>query len=75
MGRQVEAYLGGIGAAIEPGVAPSIKDSQFRALAMTSGKRDPGFPDVPTLTEAGVPDQSSSYPGGDGASRGAERGR
>jgi tripartite-type tricarboxylate transporter receptor subunit TctC len=44
-----------------PGAAPSIKDGKLRALAVTSGKRDPGFPDVPTLTEAGVPDQESEF--------------
>src|ERR1700751_4627980 len=31
-----------------PGAASSIKDGQLRALAVTSGKRDPAFPEVPT---------------------------
>jgi tripartite-type tricarboxylate transporter receptor subunit TctC len=44
-----------------PGAAPSIKQAQLRALAVTSGKRDPAFPDVPTLAEAGVPDQESEF--------------
>ena len=44
-----------------PGAAPHIKDGKLRALAVTSAKRDPGFPDVPTLTEAGVPDQESEF--------------
>ena len=44
-----------------PGAAPSIKDGQLRALAVTSDKRDQGFPDVPTLSEAGVPDQESEF--------------
>src|SRR5262249_21050404 len=44
-----------------PGAATSIKDGQLRALAVTSGKRDPSFPDVPTLAEAGVPDQESEF--------------
>ena len=44
-----------------PGAAPSIKEGQLRALAVTSDKRDPSFPDVPTLAEAGVPDQESEF--------------
>src|SRR5262245_8235196 len=44
-----------------PGAAPSIKEGQLRALAVTSGKRDQAFPDVPTLAEAGVPDQESEF--------------
>jgi tripartite-type tricarboxylate transporter receptor subunit TctC len=44
-----------------PGAATSIKDGHLRALAVTSGKRDPSFPDVPTLAEAGVPDQESEF--------------
>jgi tripartite-type tricarboxylate transporter receptor subunit TctC len=44
-----------------PGAAPNIKEGQLRALAVTSGKRDPSFPDVPTLAEAGIPDQESEF--------------
>src|SRR5215467_3118610 len=44
-----------------PGAAPSIKEGQLRALAVTSGTRDPAFPSVPTLTESGVPDQESEF--------------
>jgi tripartite-type tricarboxylate transporter receptor subunit TctC len=44
-----------------PGAAPHIKDGKLRALAVTSPKRDPGFPDVPTLTESGIPDQESEF--------------
>src|SRR5262245_43358 len=44
-----------------PGAAPSIRQGQLRALAVTSGKRDQSFPDVPTLAEAGVPDQESEF--------------
>jgi len=44
-----------------PGAATSIKDGQLRALAVTSGKRNPSFSDVPTLAEAGVPDQESEF--------------
>jgi len=44
-----------------PGAASSIKDGRLRALAVTSAKRDPAFPDVPTLAETGVPDQESEF--------------
>ena len=44
-----------------PGAASSIKDGRLRALAVTSGKRALEFPDVPTLAEAGVPDQESEF--------------
>ena len=33
----------------------------MRALAVTSGKRSPQFPDVPTLAEAGVPDMDVTF--------------
>jgi len=44
-----------------PGAAPSIKEGQLRALAVTSGTRDPAFPSIPTLAESGVPDQESEF--------------
>jgi len=44
-----------------PGAAPAIKDGQLRALAVTTAKRDPGFPDVPTLAESGFPEQVSEF--------------
>ena len=36
-----------------------IKEGKLRALAVTSAKRSPEFPDVPTTTEAGFPGQES----------------
>lgn len=37
-------------------VAPFIKSGQLRALMVTSDKRVPAFPDVPTATELGLKD-------------------
>jgi len=44
-----------------PSAAANIKDGKLRALAVTSAKRYPEFPDVPTLAEAGVPGQESEF--------------
>src|SRR5260370_190758 len=44
-----------------PSAANFIKDGKVRPLAMTSGKRDPEFPDVPTFAEAGVQNQESAF--------------
>jgi tripartite-type tricarboxylate transporter receptor subunit TctC len=44
-----------------PSAASFIKDGKVRALAMTSAKRDPEFPEVPTFAEAGVPNQESAF--------------
>lgn len=48
-----------IGFTALPPVAPQIRDGRLRALAVTTPKRSPAFPEVPTLAEAGVPDQES----------------
>jgi tripartite-type tricarboxylate transporter receptor subunit TctC len=43
-----------------PPAAPYIKEGTLRALAVTSKRRSPAFPNVPTLAEAGFPDHESS---------------
>src|SRR5260221_13088945 len=38
-----------------PGTMPMVKSGKLRALAITSAKRSPLAPDLPTMIEAGVP--------------------
>jgi tripartite-type tricarboxylate transporter receptor subunit TctC len=38
-----------------PSVALHIRNNRLRALAVTSAKRSPAFPELPTVAEAGVP--------------------
>jgi tripartite-type tricarboxylate transporter receptor subunit TctC len=38
-----------------PGTLPMVKDGKLRALAITSKKRSPLVPELPTVAEAGVP--------------------
>jgi tripartite-type tricarboxylate transporter receptor subunit TctC len=47
-----------------PPAAPQIKEGRIRALAVTSAKRSVAVPDVPTMAEAGVPDQEGDTPQG-----------
>jgi tripartite-type tricarboxylate transporter receptor subunit TctC len=42
-----------------PPTAPQVTGGKLRAIAVTSAKRSPALPDVPTLAEAGVKEQES----------------
>jgi tripartite-type tricarboxylate transporter receptor subunit TctC len=42
-----------------PSSLPHVKAGRLRAIAVTSGKRSPAMPDLPTVAEAGVPGYES----------------
>ncbi len=50
IGGQVDVMFDGLGSS-----ATHIKNGRIKALAVGSEKRAPGFPDVPTAAEGGVP--------------------
>ena len=50
IGGQLDLMFDGLGSS-----AAHIKGGRIKALAVASPKRAPGFPDVPTTAEAGVP--------------------
>jgi len=54
LGGQVEMHM-----ASNQVAAGMAKDGKLKALAVTSKKRSPALPDVPTLAEAGVPNADS----------------
>jgi tripartite-type tricarboxylate transporter receptor subunit TctC len=58
-GESVQAVIGGqvlVTIVDPPPASGPIKAGTLRALAVTSGRRHPSWPDVPTMAEAGVPD-------------------
>jgi len=58
-GESVQAVIGGqvmLTIVDPPPASGPIKAGTLRALAVTSARRHPGFPDVPTMAEAGVQD-------------------
>ncbi|WP_334191024.1 Bug family tripartite tricarboxylate transporter substrate binding protein [Noviherbaspirillum sp.] len=52
---QVHMMFDGLGSS-----ASHLKGGRIKALAVASSKRAPGFPDIPTAAEAGVPDYEVS---------------
>ena len=58
-GESVQAVVGGMVmmTIVDPPPATGpLKAGVLRGLAVTSGKRHPAWPDIPTMAEAGVPD-------------------
>jgi tripartite-type tricarboxylate transporter receptor subunit TctC len=50
IGGQVDLMFDGLGSS-----ATHIKSGRIKALAVAAARRAPGFPDIPTAAEAGVP--------------------
>jgi tripartite-type tricarboxylate transporter receptor subunit TctC len=75
-GPMVQSVVGGhtpIAFSSLPPASGPIRDGLLRALAVTSAKRVSQLPDVPTLTEAGVPGQDQEAPQGIWAPAGTPR--
>lgn len=56
LGQQVDFMIDNL-----PSSMPHFKAGKFRALAITSGTRSAQLPDVPTMTEVGVPMQVTAW--------------
>jgi tripartite-type tricarboxylate transporter receptor subunit TctC len=54
--QAITAVVGGqvpIGSTSLPPALPMVREGRLRAIAVTSARRDPGLPDVPTVAEQG----------------------
>jgi tripartite-type tricarboxylate transporter receptor subunit TctC len=56
-----------------PSISPHVKAGRVRALGVSSSKRSPIFPDIPTISEAGVPGYETNSWGGIVAPAGTPR--
>ncbi|MDR0201815.1 MAG: tripartite tricarboxylate transporter substrate binding protein [Delftia acidovorans] len=56
LGQQVDYMIDNL-----PSSLPHIRSGKFRALAITSATRSAQLPEVPTMTEAGVPMQVTAW--------------
>ena len=55
LGGQIDAIFGDLAV-----LAPRVKAGSLVALAVTSGKRSPLLPDVPTMAESGLPEVNTN---------------
>lgn len=55
MGGRLDTFMASV-----PTALPQIKGGRLRAIVVTSAKRSPMLPDVPTLNEVGLPDVVST---------------
>jgi tripartite-type tricarboxylate transporter receptor subunit TctC len=58
-GPAIQEMIGGqVQALIDPALSsgPQVKSGKLRPLAITSSRRSPVFPDIPTVVEAGMPE-------------------
>ncbi len=61
-GPAIQSTVGGhtgIAFTAMPPTAPQVQGGKLRGLAVTSAKRSPALPDVPTMAEAGIQGQES----------------